>query len=547
MGTTGAVQQVTITNTGSAPLPITQIFVNPLEFQLQAPPTLPLTLNPGTAATIQLIFTPDAPQSFTGQLTVLGNSSTPPAAVPLNGTGTGFPAQVAPVSLVVHDTPPSGVSILSFEIEIAGASLQASSGSGTVPLTTTAGGIELEHLQTKSGYLGSMGIAPDIYDSLTVTFADPTMSILNDSGATLTAGGTSCAAGQVCQLQPPLNQTSVTVNSNPPFPLSLSASAGITIALDFNISSSVQGDLSISPAVSVSAQNNGQTGVNQNEDELEFFGLVDSIYPSYQSFTLRVGSGSRPATLATSAATQFHFENQNCSAENFTCLDGVGLVRVEAEVNNGTLTADEVDGIAQNVLTFSSEVPPADEALGTIVSVDPAQSQFQLVLHDLEGGDRFPTLALGLPVMVSVQSSSAFDVDAGGLSLSGGLSFSSPANFMAGQEVSISLAGLQTSGSATTLDTNRVTLERSDVSGTVASVDTSQSTLTLTNLPSLFTVQGITQILVETGSFTEFEDVAGLGRLGANQPVSAGGLLLQDPNNANEPILVASAVRVRQD
>jgi len=168
------------------------------------------------------------------------------------------------------------------------------------------------------------------------------------------------------------------------------------------------------------------------------------------------------------------------------------------------------------------------------------------VLQDVEDSQDAQTLTLGLPVMVTVQSGATFNVNAGGLSL-GGLNFSAFSNLLLGQEVSVAVSGVQSSTSGISLTTNQVTLNMSEISGTVASVDAQNNNLTLTNLPSLFTSNGITQILVQVGSGTQYENTTGLGALTGNQPVSVSGLLLANPSSSTEPILLASTVKLRLD
>ncbi len=444
-------------------------------------------------------------------------------------------AGMAPVSMTIHDTPPTGVSILSFEIHITGASLQPSdSTQAAVSLMSAPDEIELEHLQTSSALLGSTDVPAGTYNSLTVTFANPQMTILNDTGATLTVGGTSCANGQVCDVQPALNQVSVTVNASPLFPLTLSATSGVTLQLDFNINSSVQSDLSVTPTVTVSSANSNMQGGNDNQEDMELIGVVGTVDTTKESFTLLTGLNGQTDTILTTSNTEFGFEDAGCSANNFGCLASGQVVKVEAQMANGQLTATEVDALA---------LPNTAAVMGTVVSVNATGNEFGMVLNDIQDSQDSATLGLGLPVTVTVGSGATFNVGVAGINLSGGLTFSGMANLMVGQEVSVDVSGLSTSGSTVTLSTNQVTLEASGLSGMIESVDTSNGTLVLTNLSPLFTANGITQILVQTGSNTQFENVSGLGSLSAAQNVSVSGVLLENGTSGAE--LLATAVRLR--
>jgi hypothetical protein len=441
---------------------------------------------------------------------------------------------MVPVSLAMHDAPPSGVSILSFEIHITGASLQpADSSAAAVSLVSAPDEIELEHLQTSSAFLSTASVPAGTYNSLSVTFANPKMTILNDSGSTLTVGSKSCANGQICEVQPPLNQASVSLSSSP-FPITLSSNSPVDLNLDFNLNSSIQNDLSVKPTISVTSVSGSQS--DKGDLELEMTGLVTAVDSGNQSFTLQVGTNGQTDTILTTSNTEFGFENQNCPANDFSCVATGDIVKVEAKMNNGQITATDVEGVA---------LPQTQAVTGTVVSLNTTQNQFQMVLQDVEDSQDAQTLTLGLPVIVTVQSGATFNVNAGNLSLSNGVNFGSFANLMPGQEVSVTVSGVQTSSSGISLTTNQVTLEMSEISGTVASVNASQNTFVLSNLPSLFTSNGITQILVTVGSNTQYENTSGISSLAANQTVSISGLLTADSTTANQADLQASAVRVR--
>jgi hypothetical protein len=442
---------------------------------------------------------------------------------------------MAPVSMTVHDTPPAGVTILSFEIHISGASLQPSaSGASAVSLLSAPDEIELEHLQTSSAFLGSENVPAGTYDSLQVTFANPRMTILNNTSAAITVAGTTCNVGQICEVTPALTTASVPVNSNPPFPITLTSNSAVNLSMDFNLDASIGTDLSVTPTVTVTSTTAGTAGTSGEQESIELIGGVTGVDGSNGSFTLQIPFTGQTDTIQTTSSTEFDFENDNCSANNFSCLAKGETVSVEATMNNGALTAKDVEGIA---------APQTQTVMGTVASVNATQAQFGLVLQDVEDSQYAQTLTLGLPVTVVPQSGATFTVNAGGLNFSGF------ANLLVGQEVSVAVSGVQTSASGVTLTTNQVTLDLSEISGTSLSVDAANNQMTLTNLPGLFTSNGINSILVEVGSATQYENVAGLGSLTASggQPVSVSGLLLDNPGNSSEPILLASTVKLRQD
>ena len=113
-----------------------------------------------------------------------------------------MPSNGVPMSLTIGDTPPNGVGVLFFEAMITGVSLQpADATKPAVSALTTPTEVEFGHLQTDTAFLGLANVAPDTYQSMTVTFGSATMTIVNHSGSAM--GG--CADNSVCELTPSFN------------------------------------------------------------------------------------------------------------------------------------------------------------------------------------------------------------------------------------------------------------------------------------------------------------------------------------------------------
>src|SRR5260370_18344200 len=94
------------------------------------------------------------------------------------------PAGSVPMSLTIGDTPPSGVAVLFFETQITGASLQPSDTSkAAVSVLSSPVEVEFGHLQTDKAFLTLSNVAPDTYQSISLTFVNATMTIVNHSGA----------------------------------------------------------------------------------------------------------------------------------------------------------------------------------------------------------------------------------------------------------------------------------------------------------------------------------------------------------------------------
>jgi hypothetical protein len=85
---TPSTQPVTLTSTGTAPVTINAATLTGAGFSVSGA-SFPVTLNPGQAVTLNVVFDPAVAGAATGQLTITSNSSTNgTAAIGLSGTGT---------------------------------------------------------------------------------------------------------------------------------------------------------------------------------------------------------------------------------------------------------------------------------------------------------------------------------------------------------------------------------------------------------------------------------------------------------------------------
>ncbi len=419
-------------------------------------------------------------------------------------------------NFTMTDTPPAGVDILSFEVTVTGAVLQPNN----VSLLSHPVDVEVTQLETESAFLSTLGVPPGTYNSVTVTFSNPQMTIKNGSTSTIA----SCAPGAVCELTPTLNPASVTVSSAP-FPLTLSANTATGLKMDFNLNASVQSDLSVDPTITFTqlpvVKEDGEM-----EDELDdISGQVTAVDTTNSQFTIQNAESGQPMTFVVNSNTQFDdFENAGLP-NAFSSLKASQIVEVDAQLNgSGQMVAKEVH----------LKAPEQGEELeGTIVSVDSA-TQFHMVvlgeMPDISG------ISVGSSVTVTLASGATFQIASDGVSIPSGLSFATSADLMVGQVVSVAPAS---GSSGPSITTSQVRLETSQVSGQVQSVN--GDTFVLGNLPSLFTSAGITSIQVTTSSATEFEDISGASALAAGQNLAVQGFLF---NSTTPPTLVATKVRL---
>ena len=264
-------------------------------------------------------------------------------AVLIVGCGGGMSSSQAPTgtnmtqaTLTIHDNPPMGVTLLSFEIEVTGAALQPNDSSQQpVSMLDEPEDIELEHLQTESALLASKSVPAATYNSLMVSFANPKMTIQNQTGMTLTLGSQMCADKQLCEFDPKLNQSSVTVQApTQPFPITLTMNSPVVLKMDFNIDASVQStDLSITPTIGLMQLPSSSGGGDQGDEEMEIIGNITSIDQTGHTFKVQTGMNGPSYTIATENNTQFYF-GTSCSAENFTCLQMGQIVKVDAKMRS---------------------------------------------------------------------------------------------------------------------------------------------------------------------------------------------------------------------
>src|SRR5579885_3557025 len=383
-------------------------------------------------------------------------------------------ANSVPMTLTIGDTPPSGVAVLFFEASITGASLQPSDTSKpAVPVLTSPVEIEFGHLQTDTAFLSLSNVPSDNYSSLNLAFGNAMLTILNHSGAAIG----SCANDSVCQLTPSFNPSSATVSSAP-FPVTISANSVIGMRLDFDLNASVQSDLTIDPTVKMV-----RLTQRHDSDEKEEMDDIDEV----------------EGVVTATGSNQFTLMNRR-SGQSFTInVDSNTVFADFSENGMGTMLAKRVE----------FEEDASKEAIkGTITKVDSA-TQFEMVVFNEEPDVN--GISEGAPVTVTIQPGAIFQVgreelgEDGGFSFFG-LSFASGADLMVGQDVQVRPGAISTSGGVTTVTTDLVRLWPSQVSGQVASIDTSNGTFTLTGLSPLFTgaTPPVTSIKVVTLSEMEF-------------------------------------------
>lgn len=138
------------------------------------------------------------------------------------------PASTAPLNLSLRDMPPSGVEILAFSATVTGVAMQP----GNVSVLDTPMTIEMTQLQSMATYLNTVSVPAGNYTGMTVTFSNPRLTYLNNSGGMMM--NFNCPAGQICQTTPPMTTASATI-SGAPFPLSVVSGTPMSLVMDFDL------------------------------------------------------------------------------------------------------------------------------------------------------------------------------------------------------------------------------------------------------------------------------------------------------------------------
>lgn len=446
-----------------------------------------------------------------------GGSMTNPTPVP----------QSAQVSVSMTDAPPANVTIFSFEVSVTGATLNP----GSVDLLAGKGPIRIEvkKLETEAAFLSTASIAAGNFTSLNLTFANPELTFLNNTGATL-AG---CANGAVCEIKPTGTLTSTVTGT---FTVTAGTQTGLLVDVNLNslLSNTLGVDFSAAGAVTATEQVKKAEGELEEEDDAD--GIVKS--PANNQFTLQTTEHGN-ITVSTDNNTQFS-DFQGCSAANFSCLKDGQSVEVDLMVMaGGSFLAKKIE--------LQDDVAGAvdDELDGVVFKVDSA-TQFEVVVID-ELRD-IANVSVGNPVTVMLQTGASFAVDANGLTVPAGLlsafqGATDTSQLMPGQTVQVRKVSM-TGGPAPapiTITTDRVRLRLTRSTATVSGAPTGAN-FNVGNLPSLFTTSGVTTIQVQTSSQTQFEDVSGVSGLADTNTVSLRGLLFK---SAPTPVLIADKVRKR--
>lgn len=270
----------------------------------------------------------------------------------------------ANLTMTIYDSPPTGTTVLSFTLPIAGISLTPASGS-PVAVPTAVSSVEMTRLQSDSTVIvDAASVAAGTYTGLNVTVGPTSATdnvFVNASGSTITSSAGTCLNGAVCNLP-----VGAIFTVSVPLSLTLAGDQNQWIGLDFNLNNAITSANGISvdftqPGV-LTATTAVRTGIPAGSvDTMEdFIGKV-TAYTAGSSITVQSGMTGVSLTASLTSNTEYDLAPvaySACPGLASDCVHIGSTVSMDTLVAaNGTFTASELD-----VLDFNA----VDEVEGTI-------------------------------------------------------------------------------------------------------------------------------------------------------------------------------------
>jgi hypothetical protein len=424
------------------------------------------------------------------------------------------------------DVSLTNISVLSATVGITGITLNPTSGAAvSMTLSPTVYPVDLTRLQSDTAFLGTLSLPAGSYTSATVTFSAPTLTVDNQSGATL--NGT-CLNGTICKIVLTAGSSQVI---SAPFPLTLTAGQAKGISLNLNLTDAItlaSGTLALnfSAANVVTAASLPRIGAPSGALDLieDFVGLVTA--KSSSSITVTASNGI-VLQFGLQSAVVIEDPQGLCTALNATCLVvNQTVVSVDATVNTaGTLTLVSADLL---------DASPRDEVEGTLITTA-TPGVFDLVVANkvvASGNSTLASANAGDIFLVTLSSTTTFIVDLDEFFNNASLPpsnvttlFTSTADLVNGQDVMVHVTAATGTAAAgnQAITADRVLLRFTRTTGTVQRV--SGKSFTLSNLPPFMIF--VTNPLVDTiTGVTNFDGVPDAGSVTVGQTLSIRALLL---------------------
>jgi hypothetical protein len=481
------------------------------------------------------------------------------------GGGGGGGSTTANVSFVmVADTPPANLGILSLKVVPTAITLTPSTGSATTFTINSGNGYsyDLARLQSDSAFLGTAPtVTTGTYTSIAVTFFSAQLTFYNGTGAAVTGLSQPCLAGAVCVASFSGPFTSTTTTSQ-----TISANGGLGIDVNLaNLISVTSGALTLNftnsatPAVSAFALPRDPNLTTGQLELIEDFTGVTTI--SGTSVTITPSPVvNRPAITASSTSTtNYDVDPTGNFCAGVTSLAACFPVTLKTASMDAILNSDGTFTVQEIEPLWGSPTP--DTVEGTVVSINQNNTtQFGIIVTDIvtaATNSVISGLGIGSPLTVNLSTGSnppSFWVDTKGLPVG-----APTTNFQGatgttvlhlGQSVDIHVNAFTAANGTTAAIANNVDTVYLRWSRFIATVGNNPNTLefNITALPGYF---GFTQSsLFDVQTFGGTPGLDGVTNLDfptsglvSAAPVGIRALYLQNSTNTQDPVFFAAKVR----
>jgi hypothetical protein len=441
------------------------------------------------------------------------------------------------VSVTIKDTPPTNVTLVSFEFTVTGITMNPASGS-TTSIVSSANPvpIELGRLQTDSAFVASASVPSGLYNSMTISVANTSFTFFNGTGSPISVSGVTCANGETCRVTPTAAANIQLITS--PFPLTLTSGAPAALLLEFDLNKVLNTSLvpTFSGSTGVSATAMMFTSTVTPVTRIDgLFGQVTAIDLAHNNFTISNLTFSPNNAQNT---TKINFDSNsafrdflsiNCTTQSSSCLALKQVLDVDTNLmSDGTLLATGV--------TFEDSSLNEAFAEGQISSIDNSTQFHIVVLNSLTSVAGVGPLP-GEIIPVTLNGSTTFSVDDEGPDTTP-FTFVAESNLAVGQVVQIKELS---SSSPSSLQADRVRLRDSQLTATVSTAGSPNFTLNI--LPSLFTAAGFNQLQVQTSSATSFSGtVQSASQATVGKSITVRGQIFRSASSSNTLVMPASIV-----
>jgi len=345
--------------------------------------------------------------------------------------------------------------------------------------------VELTRLQTDIAYLATAANIPaGSYTGVTLTFANPMLTIENDTASAI---GSSCTVGSICTMAPTATANLSTTIPLTAFTVSASSTTGLLIDVNLdNLLTATMGE-DFSAGTTVTPFTPAGVGAPPVGAE-DVMGQIGNINASSNTFTLTNASATY-ALKVNNTSTFLQFPSTGCATPGFACLQNNQILSVDIGIqSDGSI-------LARNII-FEDADSSDTEVEGMITSTNVGSQQFNIVIQAMSAPVSGLSIGQSITVQYSASPQTTFDIDlvhADNLQVStAGFLFAAPADLAVGQQVAIRR---NTTISAGVIKADRVSLRSTRVTATV---QVGVPNIFLNNLPSLFSGHGITGITAQT-------------------------------------------------